>query len=279
VPRTDNNQNSEAISNVSGVGTQKPVLVHEGYLNSAKELLKMIGDDLDREISKHKGSVHVVFTGHSAGGGVASILLVHFISKQLTLHLASESCRVRLSCITFGAPPVFGCNILPSIKAIPAERIDMGVYLSVIHEGDPVPRLDRNYSHVLVDVVKTDPGKATVNPDANTPHVTLKSGFGLPNPTTRPTKELPELDQFALGTLVLIRDANADADPEEDVDAVDLQAYALQTDQLRGHLFANIFAHSMNSYLDTSRSISEGRFNGGEGWLQAGYREDDSRSE
>jgi hypothetical protein len=57
---------------------------------------------------------------------------------------------------------------------------------------------------------------------------------------TRLMKELPELDQFSLGTLVFIRDANADADPEEDVDAVDLQAYALQTDQLRDHLFANI---------------------------------------
>lgn len=62
---------------------------HSGFLNSAKALLPLLIEKL--KVSAEQGASHVMFTGHSAGGAVASLLYAHCQADSV---LASTSAHV-----------------------------------------------------------------------------------------------------------------------------------------------------------------------------------------
>jgi hypothetical protein len=53
---------------------------HSGFLQSAEALLPQISARLSRLVEEF-GAKQVLFTGHSAGGAVASLLCSHFLCK------------------------------------------------------------------------------------------------------------------------------------------------------------------------------------------------------
>ena len=59
---------------------------HAGFLNSAVELRERVSTFID-EVTKSRALKHVVFTGHSAGAAVASLLYLSFRAHS------SEDCR------------------------------------------------------------------------------------------------------------------------------------------------------------------------------------------
>ena len=66
-----------------------PVYAHAGFMNSAKSLLPEITKEISRQLSDDGSITHIIFTGHSAGGAVASLLFLHFV------HHSHISCRNR----------------------------------------------------------------------------------------------------------------------------------------------------------------------------------------
>jgi alpha-beta hydrolase superfamily lysophospholipase len=54
---------------------------HAGFLNSTEALLPEVSSRVSRLIQQ-SGAKHVLFTGHSAGGAVASLLFSHVLCKS-----------------------------------------------------------------------------------------------------------------------------------------------------------------------------------------------------
>ncbi|KAK3361003.1 hypothetical protein B0T24DRAFT_507005, partial [Lasiosphaeria ovina] len=79
--------------------------------------------------SRENETHHVVFTGHSTGGAVASLLHLMY---------SGEHPGVRFSCITFEAPPCASSNTK-------APEDDGTVCLSIINEFDFIARADAPY--------------------------------------------------------------------------------------------------------------------------------------
>ena len=62
----------------------KGLTVHEGFLNSATRLSSLVARQLNRA-NKDTPGFHVIFTGHSAGGAVASLLFLKSLLEAPTL--------------------------------------------------------------------------------------------------------------------------------------------------------------------------------------------------
>src|SRR5207248_2131233 len=59
---------------------------------------------------------------------------------------------VRLSLITFGAPPVTDINLTPHLLRLQQTRDKPGLMLAVANEFDPVVRADRSYLLSLIEL-------------------------------------------------------------------------------------------------------------------------------
>jgi len=57
------------------------IAAHRGFLKSARSLLPLIDEQIQNGVSQH-GVQHVLFTGHSAGGAIASLLFAHYLSNN-----------------------------------------------------------------------------------------------------------------------------------------------------------------------------------------------------
>lgn len=56
------------------------IYAHGGFLNSADSLMPLVSKRIT-EVAKGNSVKHILFTGHSAGGAVASLLYARFLSK------------------------------------------------------------------------------------------------------------------------------------------------------------------------------------------------------
>ena len=71
--------------------------VHWGILRQFRSVEDKITDYIDKTIEEDKNIKNIIYTGHSLGGGLATIALMNFSHKYTNLkHL----------CVTFGAPRV-----------------------------------------------------------------------------------------------------------------------------------------------------------------------------
>ncbi|KAM5360085.1 hypothetical protein ACJZ2D_013996 [Fusarium nematophilum] len=125
---------------------------HSGFLACAKAINEQVVDHIHQLWSNNfasgvRSKPQLLFTGHSAGGAVAAMLYAHFlkcnaISEDRTKSLVLKSAFGSVHCITFGAPPITTKPLLPF-------QAD-SVFLSIVNDGDPVPRADNKYINALL---------------------------------------------------------------------------------------------------------------------------------
>lgn len=256
----------DQIRDLTGNSNARQTNVHRGFLHAAQELVPYIWDKLKSILVDNPGSLDVVFTGHSAGGAVVSLLFAHFLSHAFSKYqeqLLSQ--YVRLSCITFGAPPIFTTNEFPTFRSLQNPDtlglIGKGLILSFINEGDPLPRADEPFVNVLLDLL-AEPSSI----DPTSPQDSKSRGLFRSRSqryASGSTKQLPAISLFGLGELILIRDANADGDGDGEQD---LRLCSLRPQELEKFLFANFFAHHKDVYVEHIAAIAKGEFNGGRTW-------------
>jgi Lipase (class 3) len=196
-------------------------------------------------MSQCESDVHIIFTGHSAGGAVASLLFTHFLSKLFSSYDYIFLQDAKLSCVTFGAPPIFTSDIQQLISGMPTGLVKIGLCLSLINHGDPVPRSDNNYVHTILSVLD----RSRVIPGTMVGRI---------------TSEILQL--YCIGSQVMFFVQNADqsvVDEPED----DLLAYQLGQTDLSSYIFANFFAHQMDEYIRMTEMLVLGAFNRGTGLI------------
>lgn len=98
---------------------------HSGFLNGAQALDSIVSVEISIHIDKYPRGQCILFTGHSAGDAVASLLYLRHLRKSIssmsspssktgftTKRLGPES-TTRFSCITYGAPPSLTTPFVP----------------------------------------------------------------------------------------------------------------------------------------------------------------------
>ncbi|KAK4096073.1 alpha/beta-hydrolase [Parathielavia hyrcaniae] len=122
------------------------IQAHGGFLSCAKTLMPVLRGDIARQVALDKQIAEVVFTGHSAGGAVGSLVFLHLVS-----HLPSELSHLKFSLLTFGSVPVTDTDLTTACKSLP----HVNLVLTVVNEHDAVPRADRPYLESLVDLYRS----------------------------------------------------------------------------------------------------------------------------
>ncbi|KAL4944329.1 hypothetical protein BDV06DRAFT_94353 [Aspergillus oleicola] len=118
-----------------------PLEAHAGFLKSAEALDPIVCREINRYVDENGEKSHVLLTGHSAGGAVASLLFLRYVCPMNSIIQPT-----RLSCITFGAPPVI--TVAPSID-------NSYLCLNIINEFDMVSRADGAYKDCLVNLARS----------------------------------------------------------------------------------------------------------------------------
>lgn len=260
-------------------------LCHAGFLSVARRMVHPVAERLRsllREDPNHASSA-LLITGHSAGGAVASLLYSHMLSD--TVHSELTHLRGffrRVHCVTFGAPPV---SLLPLQKQ-PSPAYRKSIFLSVINEGDPVPRADKAYVRSLLELyVAPAPGSSSSS--SSSPLGPLESLLGSyvnrwvydrykdnrRRKHARPTWKLPPSTLSAAGRLVVLRTpASAsrrrrsfhprthptysslapteerEAEEEEEEEEEEIEACTTTDEELRGLVFGDPLMHAMDLY-------------------------------
>ncbi|KAF8542589.1 hypothetical protein BDD12DRAFT_728421, partial [Trichophaea hybrida] len=188
---------------------------HQGYLNSAKEMIAPVVEALHHVLlpgASVNQPPELLFTSYSAGGAVAGLLFAHIKSQCRRDGLLDISKKFhRIHCITFGAPPI-------TFPAITQVASGLGLFLAFINEQDPVPRADSKYFDSLTELYLS--------------------------PVTKSLWDLPPLSAFPAGRLVVLRDRNSDG-VEVDVTAIDVSVKELEETVL-----GNPAAHKIVVYLE-----------------------------
>jgi len=224
---------------------------HSGFLEVARAMVPTVAAQLRRVIEDDPSwaTSSLMFTGHSAGGAVASLLYVHMLCEmpksniELTV-LAGIFKRVH--CVTFGAPPV---SLLP-LQVATQGRNNRNQFLAFANEGDLVVRADRAYLGSLVKLL------AAPAPSTST-RARLRERVSRPNlrgTGARPAGAgplpywpVPEGTLSNAGRLVLLREK-----PRTSSHAV--EAVQVTDGELRDVMFGDPAMHPMTVYkqrLDT----------------------------
>ncbi|KAL4784430.1 Alpha/Beta hydrolase protein [Aspergillus varians] len=198
--------------------TDSQYQIHGGFLECAKGVVEKVSDAISSILSKAEaeensnGDIQLLFTGHSAGGAVASLLYAHMISGNPSSLAGLHSRFTSINCIVFGSPPVSK----PELTTYGRDS----TFLSIINEGDPVPRMDKEYIASLLIV------------------------YLSPMPVTPNYWELPAMLLDNAGTILLMKDG------EEGLCAVgdDIGQKRIRN-VLETTLFGNPRAHKMDMYL------------------------------
>ncbi|KAI9779635.1 MAG: hypothetical protein M1839_007300 [Geoglossum umbratile] len=261
------------------------VEAHAGFLMGAESLMPQIYKVLEKLV-RDKNVKHVLFTGHSAGGSVASLLWL----KLLCLG-AKNYPTLYFSTITFGAAAVI--RPADTISKIP-RNANRGMQLLFVNEFDIVSRVDAKYVVSLVDLYRSIYGLPPIQKvgeenskqdstpsiaSAVVPNVGLETGAGLMDGELMENGNwrLPEPEYWHLQTIVVLKlslkDISADSDEndaEEDTagvrSSVALTAVKVTLEEFAKLLFCRISVHHRIHYRERVEMISQGTFNGLSGW-------------
>ncbi|KAK4225447.1 Alpha/Beta hydrolase protein [Podospora fimiseda] len=235
--------------------TTERISAHSGFLAAANTLSEIV----EARICSRPASDdhHVIFTGHSAGGAVATLLYLRF--KKL---FGNER---RISCLTFGAPPC--------VSAFGAEdQIDNGpngVHLNIVNEFDMVSRVDGPYILNMVNLLR---GMYGMN--GLTPEEPAKGGGGeLKAAMTWSSEEtqyggsseggiwcLPPSLYRHVGKIVVLA-IRLEGEGEEDEGV--MRALDVPKEVLEGLLFCRLEVHKRVKYAERVKLLEEGKVNGG----------------
>ncbi|KAH8587284.1 hypothetical protein B0O99DRAFT_747707 [Bisporella sp. PMI_857] len=268
------------------------VEAHAGFLMGAESLMPQINKILEKLV--RDGNVkHVLFTGHSAGGSVASLLWLKLLCLGAKNSTESDNSDPTLyfSTITFGA----AATIRPAdtISKIPKDA-NRGMQLLFVNEFDIVSRADTKYLISLVDLYRSiyelppiqKVGEEISNKD-NTPSIAsaavadvcLETGAGLIDGELMGNRNwrLPEPEYWHLQTIVVLKLSLKDIDTGIDENSgegnttgvqssVALTAVNITPEEFAKLLFCRVSVHRRIHYRERVEMISQGSFNGLSGW-------------
>ena len=224
-------------------------LCHSGFLSVARKMIKPVAARLRQLLEENPArSTHsLLMTGHSAGGAVATLLYAHMLAEQVQSELnILTGCFKRVHCLTFGTPPI---SLLPLTKP-PGQRHKKSLFLSIINEGDPVPRADPAYVRSLLRLYASPAPGNGLACAMQKPKLRAKPKKASSAPKIFTAKdyvwEVPPGTLSNAGKLVVLRGQegqDAAVEAEEDVRA------QMTCDQdLRGVVFGEPMAHKMPLY-------------------------------
>ncbi|KAH6651230.1 hypothetical protein F5144DRAFT_617854 [Chaetomium tenue] len=191
---------------------------HTGFLACAKALIPTLKAAIEQHVTSDKRVFEVVFTGHSAGGAVASLVFLHFVSNPSAEH---------------------NCKRLPQVNVV----------LALVNEYDLVTRADKPYLNSLVDLYRSRYGL----PPLHTPtlsslaaHTGAGGGKGM--------WPLPPPQFQLLGDVIVLKScAEPAGDDESDATKFvhhSLQAVQLTADEFGRLLFCDVAVHRRVVYLE-----------------------------
>ena len=159
----------------------------------------------------------------------------------------------RIHCITFGTPPI---SLLPLTKP-PTLQYKKSLFMSLINEGDPVPRADKAYVRSLLNLFASPaPGsKCIASLPAPKPckrNAKPKKATGRQNnalgattaPVQAPLWSVPPGTLSNAGHLVVLREKKSSIAGAED----DIKAETTSDQELRGVIFGDPVMHMMKVY-------------------------------
>ncbi|KAL5398403.1 hypothetical protein PMIN03_012781 [Paraphaeosphaeria minitans] len=114
-------------------------LCHTGFLEAVKILISPLALSLS---AVERGST-LLFTGHSAGAAIASLLFAHLKSTKTSPLAETAAGFDAIHCIVFGAPPI-STTPLP-VHGDERSNHQGSLFLSLINDGDPIIKADMGY--------------------------------------------------------------------------------------------------------------------------------------
>ena len=273
--------------NVTGLGFESSeVEAHSGFLNSAEILKPMISKRIKDLASADVN--HVLFTGHSAGGAVASLLYLSYLSRRNTectlvtfvpkdTRQNADTLPVSLfgfSCITFGSPPV----IQPSIPPQPQSRGGNILVLNIINEFDVVTRADSNYILTLVNLYRSiyqmPSARGVDAPDDGMSQDTkpiAADHLNSDKESTRSFWAVPRATYSHVGERVILHmhmcEGTGSGESDDDLAGkLELRAYKVEAQAYQKLLFCRVSVHRRTEYRRRIDLIIRGYFNGAIGW-------------
>jgi hypothetical protein len=207
---------------------------HAGFLQVARAMIAPIAARLRHLLEQNpsRASSSLLFTGHSAGGAVASLLYMHMMAMSFESELnLLTGCFKRVHCVTFGTPPL---TFLP-LQNPPGRAYDRNIFMSFANEGDPVVRADRQYLSTLTRII------AAPSPLSD---CSLKQRLKPNNTSTvnllPPRWDVPPATLSNAGRLVLLREQPGKRGAVEAVQVTD--------ELLRDVIFGDPEMHHMELY-------------------------------
>lgn len=193
---------------------------------------------------------------------------------------------LKLSCFTFGAPPVLNADITELVKTEPSLERNRGTNLAFVNEFDMVCRVDQSYFRSLIDLFRSVYGLKPVMNDEiarkaeklGTPNTEDSQNMLPPldfrnvdpkaavNPTEDRPWPLPNVEHHTFGDLVLLRkEQNTHVRPEERP-SKELRALLIRAQDFEKLLYCGMKTHSRTYYNDRMESVLQGKFNCKGGW-------------
>ena len=218
-----------------------------------KEIENFLDDQEGKPSTSESMRPDLVFTGHSAGGGIAALIFAHLllysdkIYKSLCLQytacfilfpmLTGISGLRYIHLVTFGAPPIFSSalntkliELHQNIANVPenGEGDDSGtrrgLFMSIVNQGDPVARADKAYIRSLVELyAKTSPTDASLQ-------------------TSKKEWTLPPAELANAGVVIVAHDTKAD------IKETDWKLSIVGQRILDGLVWGNVKAHAIEVY-------------------------------
>lgn len=160
----------------------------------------------------------LIFTGHSAGGGVAALICAHIrhCRPDIQQHFP------KIHCITFAAPPVLTPFHITH-QATPSDP-NPHLTLNLVNFGDIVPRAETNYIRSLLRLY-----------EARAEH-----------PSDEPW-DFDEVTAFNYGQIVIFQDVS-------ETDEQNVRGYNPSQGVWQNLAFGSVRAHPMDRYLEAVKA-------------------------
>lgn len=227
---------------------------HAGFLNSALELIGQLSNRIEARL-KQNPRTNILFTGHSAGGAVASLLHLSFRTK-----LAPTFTDATFSCITFGSPPV--AKYLSQKDRMALDELTSSArVLNIVNEYDLVARADKGYIHSLIQLY------SSVGPPERI-HKSSQDEIDT-DEDNRHYWPLPAPEVQHIGPIVVLKIDPPSSDmkgTDSSLPALILSAWRITKEDLSRLMFCRLSVHSRMAYRSRIQQIESGCLNGQTGW-------------
>lgn len=107
------------------------------------ETVRLLIEPLAFSLHTAQKGLTLLFTGHSAGAAIASLLYAHVKTTNTSALVKVAEKFDRIHCIVFGAPPISTAPLQEYTHSHCGARESL--FLSLINDGDPITKADIGY--------------------------------------------------------------------------------------------------------------------------------------